>query len=1342
MPIKVNKSGIKRFSSGIKSSSSLGSNSRAAAIFYAKENRLAKLSEQPAFSMDDIWSDGSTGGGYFLADTSTIYQSGSSGDLADADGDTINSDGSIENLASTDETFHANGCAFDIDSDGYECIDIVDEDGHISFSGWDSPSDTRTLWASFTSTDNLFYAFSDKDANKGIGLLFQNNGGTTFINGVGGTISELNVSGKVYDHESITLGDLHQVMSTTGVITIMITVTGMSGSTGDFGIGNLLNGSSTSMGNGRIYGGGWVDRELAAAEKAGVFSTFGPKYGRALTGTPFPTTAAAFWGQSNTLASNTGKNAAIPVIPVTNRSLNYSVGPEEFVYPLADPVGSGTLGQSMVPQFALEWDELNNRPVLAIMGAVGGSYLLPEATAGWGKGASDNINRANFKIWVDEAIDLLFYHAEHEFYELIISGNQGEAEVLDDNTGTLDTITSPLYETAYGNLVDDFNTYFSGKYGSKYKGMFDFLNSPRYEDSSEFEMQYVQMVANNNRYNDVKMNVAESNDNLTMVGLGDPSYQSIYAAENVHIDARAQQEKAKILALGINGAITEPSIPGTPIVGYDLFMDDAQATVTDKTYNFMTASGADGVLIAVSGHLFATSSGQILFEAFYNDVEMVKVGSIETENTGEVGAAMFFISEEMLGTSLDAVASEIYVNCRVLNGTDKNIHAINAAVIYTQGVTRVDLVEGNIDLHSTDTASHPIKPVLNSVLFNLTAANNHTATAATATVTGLTELYDEAYLRTALSKNCQFVLSHGTLASRTSLTPSVQFSSSMDEIAPITVAMRGARTGESYVPILENSFVKNFHSDNTLPDGFTLTSGSENYGDGGLILDGSQYLDRVIDDSEDYLDLSRPGFAVMVYKPDAVDLAGDQFLFSISDGTATPQIAMRLYRNDGGGANTARMYVYPDSGASTTQYGEYENQAGVYDFAILCWESGNAAKIITDDGETIDDIGTITPANYNTIHIGDDHNGGSEFDGVIAKIEVGNSGKLLTMREAIAKTFIEGDEVLLAEGQSYNRQLFDSLETGDPVGHMAATLQASLILDEPNKLYVINGADSGSSLLSSSNADDAWLDNSGENLVADIRQIQSEVAVYKKGVTPTILWWAQYQGDVFRIAAGDTTVDDYKAGLLWKIARAQALYGTGIIIILEIPGKRNEAVTDSVDQAHQDLTECFIQVREESTANVVTMEGYDIEPYDTTGHPTNAGQEVRAKRAVRRGLAARGKDTTGLSTTGPSANVSAVTSSAATIDITHDQGTGLSSPASNYEGFKAFNEDGSEITISSTSNTTNQITLNFGSAPTGSYVDIKYPFGALEGVTLSNLVYDNSTEVMPLQSFYQRVTVT
>lgn len=642
-----------------------------------------------------------------------------------------------------------------------------------------------------TGNDTLGYTIGSAGENKGLALL-QDNATSPPHFGITATVDELSFNNKVFG--SPTRKTFFDVIGATGTCVVIQQFSGVTGSAATaWGIGH---GSFKLKGD---YGDFvYLERSLTAAEAANLVTYMNSKVGITHKGTPYDIDMFDFEGQSNMLGSaNDGTLSAPTIDGDLNKSINYAVNTNSLVFPLADPINNNTLGQSIVPAFANAWFAATGRPICSVMNAVGGSALLPYASSAWGEtGANTVVARGS----IDEAVAALAIHANYELNAIYMVWLQGETEVLNDN-GT--TITAANYQTAISSKATDTKTWYDANHSGLYQGMWAITLAPRYEDSTERPMQFVDMTLHNNEYNLATIDAAAANSNLGIAFRGTGAYQGLevaqtgWAFDNVHNGTRASQEIGTLAPLGILGTLSEPSTPTSPFLGSEIFMDDSQSTKNTRTESITTASGTDTLEIAVSGHLFSTGSGQICFEVTFDGVTMAAAGSIEVENSGEVGSGVFYLNETLYGGSLSGVTGDVVVNVQNVGGAAKTVNVINFASVYTQNCHRVERVQGNIDLTSTDTASHTIEPLIGSFLLNVTAANYNSATPTTATVTNLTELYDSGYTITASNKTAQFVVSYGTTAAETAVTPSVVFAASCDEIAPITVAMRDQYAGEA-----------------------------------------------------------------------------------------------------------------------------------------------------------------------------------------------------------------------------------------------------------------------------------------------------------------------------------------------------------------------------------------------------------------------------------------------------------------------------------------------------------------------------------------------------------------
>jgi hypothetical protein len=756
-------------------------------------NRVVSSGKKPFTPLDLV--GGSSIARHYSARDSVIYSDSGDTTLAAVD-DAIN--GTVTDLTGNGNDATGNGLTLREDANGHRCFRIDDDVVSMDFNFTDLPPTFTAVYVLNRRTDNFGYTIGSAGESKGLALV-QNADAEPAI-GIGASASEVSFNNKVY--ASAKRQTFLDVLTTTGTCVVLQEFSGATGvAATTWGIGH-----GTYKLQGDYYDIFLIDRALTAEEKVKIVQYMGLTYGRALTGRPLKTIVTGFWGQSNTESRATDGHVSPVTLPSTSRSFNYNRATEEFdPIPLTDPVSGGQLGQSMVPAFVVELERLKDQPICCVMGAVGGTYLLPEASSDWGKnGSTDGGSRANLKTWVDEAIALMANHADYEFDALYVGGNQSEAEAAADNGSTID---SSLYSAARQNLAEDLNTYFTGLYGAKYKGMFDLLSPLRYEDSTHRAGQWSDMVMHAIEYNDATVDAGKNSPYMEVVYKRAPAFQSIgYASDNVHNDTRAQQLSGKMLARGMAGEITEPATPSSPFISSEIFMDETQSTKSSDTATITTAEGTECLFIVVTGHLFSNGSGQIHPDVTFDGVQMYCCGMAEVENTtagqlAEVAAAIYFLHEDQYGASLSGVTGEIAFGTEtIVDDNAKTVDVINAAAVYTQNVWWPDRYIGS-EVTATDTASHDVTPLLGSFLLNVTAANYDSATAATATVTGLTEIHNESFTIAASAQTAQITISWGVVDAETTQNVSTAFSGTMDAIVSITTAMPGKYDGEEWVDI-------------------------------------------------------------------------------------------------------------------------------------------------------------------------------------------------------------------------------------------------------------------------------------------------------------------------------------------------------------------------------------------------------------------------------------------------------------------------------------------------------------------------------------------------------------
>ena len=402
-----------------------------------------------------------------------------------------------------------------------------------------------------------------------------------------------------------------------------------------------------------------------------------------------------------------------------------------------------------------------------------------------------------------------------------------------------------------------------------------------------------------------------------------------------------------------------------------------------------------------------------------------------------------------------------------------------------------------------------------------------------------------------------------------------------------------------------------FYQDNELPEGFVFT-GSESYNDGGLEFDGAEKLEAALTGDEPWFNNGENGYMIVRYTTPSWPSV-DQYLIDFHEGSGSvyPSIALRSYRDDG----RPRGAVYDASGQPTmTDTTGLSLPVNTYHFAALTW-NGTSANIITDNGQNDDAVNTLGHA-FDVLTIGDDHNGGNKLTGAIAMIEIGTG--VPSLPEIFSKAALSGDRVVNILGQSQGNHLFDSPADSSRIGHQTMIEEAGKYLAEPFCVFFINASDTGSAILSSSDAADAWVDNSASPTMADDQRLTDAIAdATARGQTPEAGIWWQYQGDVFDIAAATSTIEDFELGLEHIKDRMVEEYGSSYKLILIPNGGRNEAVTDEVDEAHQTIRELYLSKAAEGGNYRRGPEVYDLGTYDATGHLTNAEIAIAAERIGR-----------------------------------------------------------------------------------------------------------------------------
>ncbi len=230
-------------------------------------------------------------------------------------------------------------------------------------------------------------------------------------------------------------------------------------------------------------------------------------------------------------------------------------------------------------------------------------------------------------------------------------------------------------------------------------------------------------------------------------------------------------------------------------------------------------------------------------------------------------------------------------------------------------------------------------------------------------------------------------------------------------------------------------------------------------------------------------------------------------------------------------------------------------------------------------------------------------------------------------------------------------------------------------------------------------------------------------AVNTDGVTVDAVLWAQGPQDANGILDA-TDRANYKLALEEIFSNMRSNLGS-IPIIMQLIGHRTGFINTGGYQAVREVQKelisenSFIHFGCETFDQAITGDGVHPDDYLTL-----------AVRMARKAANLNGASLTGVD--GPSVASAVRASTAVTVTITHDDGSDFI-PTSGIEGFHFF-DDGVEIAISAAVRTNaTTITLTLASAPTG-VETLYYIYDDENPLTIANVVTDDATVTMPLQS--------
>ena len=324
-----------------------------------------------------------------------------------------------------------------------------------------------------------------------------------------------------------------------------------------------------------------------------------------------------------------------------------------------------------------------------------------------------------------------------------------------------------------------------------------------------------------------------------------------------------------------------------------------------------------------------------------------------------------------------------------------------------------------------------------------------------------------------------------------------------------------------------------------------------------------------------------------------------------------------------------------------------------------------------------------------------------------------------------------GADVFVMAGQSNVTNMFSVVGADTPLGVEGIQDLGYDLLS--NQVITIEAGKGGNALLkkSLSSGTNYFYDSATGNYDGDagVAMLQGLNA---GGGGARAIYWDQGEGDISGLNLGNVTTSELKSGLLTVFAKIRSIVGEVPVVICKL-GRRTD--TYSAEDKWQEYREMQIELISETSWIYAAPEKFDLDMYDETGvsdgvHLADDQYAIAGKRGLRKMLSVSGETIS--SVDGPSISSAVRSGTIVTVTLTHADGTDFT-PTSGIEGFR-FEDDGSEITISSAVRTnTTTITLTLASEPTGTEV-LYYGYGILDGVTPDNLVQDNSTNILPLSA--------
>jgi lysophospholipase L1-like esterase len=457
------------------------------------------------------------------------------------------------------------------------------------------------------------------------------------------------------------------------------------------------------------------------------------------------------------------------------------------------------------------------------------------------------------------------------------------------------------------------------------------------------------------------------------------------------------------------------------------------------------------------------------------------------------------------------------------------------------------------------------------------------------------------------------------------------------------------------------------------------------------------------------------GYAAVRYRPLALGLPVDQYVFALHAGNTNETIGLRINKTD----RDLQGWFKAGGVAIHSLSTDVAHLPGLLQGAGAMWKPGEGT-ILQQSGYKPQTY-AANPAGLVEMDFGHRNGATDPLWGHVERVEIGNHALSAGALSARVRAR-PGDVSVVTGGQSLAFGYFESQQSGGHGGFDGFLSTMGGLLRPRNVCTFVNGATGGTAASKTSDAALYWWDLATSTRGPAFDTFYNNLSTC--GLSPGVVYWVQGEADAHQIGLA-TTRQQYKDALEAIFADMRARFA-GLQIVVQRLGRRtsfaNTGGSQAVREVQQELIDAYSWCHE-------GPESYDQPLFDSV-HPNDAAYAVMGPRAARAVAAALGDSVP--SALGPRITEASRTGTNVTVTVAHDSGTDLS-PSGGIEGFSFF--DGTtpvSITSAVRTNATT-LTLTLASTPTGVQT-LYYGYDAMVGLNTANVIRDNSPYALPLRT--------